>query len=68
MRKFLSLKVGKIREQFVTLSKFSVDLYYQPYLYTNTMWSSGQLYRGYWGIMAIFYGLRCDILYTHDVD
>ncbi len=65
MKKLLTLKLGKIKQQFVTLSKFSIDLYYEPNLYLNTMWNAGQLYRGYAGLMAIFYGLRLDIMISN---
>ena len=65
MRKFFSVGIGKIKQQFTTLDKFSVDLYYQRGLYLKKMWKAGQLYRGYAGLMVIFYGLTFTFLISN---
>ena len=65
MKKLVSLKLGKIREQFVTLDKFSVGLCYHPNPYLNIMWKAGQLYRGYAGLMIVFYSLEFTLLISN---
>lgn len=58
------VELGKIpvRGSPVILPRFSVHFYRTAYEYLNRLFIIGRLYRGYIGMMVIFYRFRFDLL------
>lgn len=63
--RLLKVELGKIRGQFVTLPKYMLSVYTQPEPYLRTFWKFGQLYRGYWGLMAHVGSFHINVWFSH---
>lgn len=58
------VEVGKIpvKNSVVILPKFSAHFYRTAFEYLNRFFIIGRLYRGYIGMMVIFYRFRFDLM------
>ena len=63
-KNIFDVEVGKIpvKGSPVILPKFSVHFYRTQFEYLNRFFAIGRLYRGYIGMMVIFYRFRFDLV------